>query len=65
MAFSHFGIVPSGQWIGTNTRLEDMVNLCRNKAKYEGKFFVNEDTYVWAKENIKMEGYYLFPVYVW
>ena len=65
VAFSYFGIVPKGHWIGMNTGLEDMVNLCRNKAKYEGKFFVNKDIYIWSKENIHKEGFCLFPVYVW
>ncbi len=47
VAFTHFGIIPSGHWIGVNVDIEKMVNLCRKKAKYEGVFFVNEDRCSW------------------
>lgn len=66
VSLSHFGIVPEGHWIGVNTDLQDMVNLCRDKAQYEGKRFINEDIFTWAEENnMVRDGYYYFPVYVW
>ena len=43
IAFSHFGILPSGEWIGVTTDISGMVNLCRKKAQYDGVFFVNEE----------------------
>ena len=43
IAFTHFGIIPSGEWIGVTTDISGMVNMCRKKAKYNGKFFVNEE----------------------
>lgn len=46
VAFSHFGL-SSGYWIGVNTDIDTMVNLCRQKAKYEGTFFVNETRCLW------------------
>lgn len=47
IAFSHFGIIPKGQWIGVTTDLSKMVNLCRKKAPYDGVFFLNEDRCSW------------------
>lgn len=29
VAFAHFGIIPSGQWIGVNADIPKMVNDCR------------------------------------
>ena len=29
VAFTHFGIIPSGQWIGVNADISKMVNDCR------------------------------------
>lgn len=47
VAFTHFGIIPSGEWIGVTMGLTEMVNLCRKKAPYDGKFFVNEKRCSW------------------
>lgn len=47
VAFCHFGIIPSGEWIGITTKIETMVNMCREKAKYDGTFFVNEERCIW------------------
>ena len=47
VAFSHFGIIPKGQWIGVTTDLSKMVNMCRKKAPYDGVFFVNEHRCSW------------------
>lgn len=47
VAFCHFGIIPSGEWIGITTEIETMVNMCREKAKYDGTFFVNEERCIW------------------
>lgn len=43
IAFCHFGIIPSGEWIGVTTDISGMVNMCRKKAHYNGVFFPNED----------------------
>lgn len=47
VALSHFGVIPSGEWIGITTDIEKMVNMCREKAKYEGAFFSNEEKCLW------------------
>ena len=47
IAFSHFGILPSGEWIGVTTDISGMVNMCRKKAQYDGVFFVNEERCRW------------------
>lgn len=47
VAFSHFGIIPKGEWIGVTTDLSKMVNMCRKKAPYDGVFFLNEDRCSW------------------
>lgn len=47
VAFSHFGIIPKGEWIGVTTDISGMVNKCRGKAVYDGAFFPNEDKCLW------------------